>query len=879
MVVAGVVLIGVWLLLRGGSSGSQNAGEQRADQRSGGIPFGALRRHGAGRVLPDLRVTLRGRVIYPDGTPVPGAEVVIQSGPASLAGKPADPAERDGVRKIVADSDGAFAFEKLRVGTYLLAAVHEDDVAPTTSAEASPTASAVTLVMFPGAGLEVLVRSAVDRAPLPGATVRITDGDRAFGEQWSFRTEQTDTRGIATFRGMIATASHIIAASAPGYAETTLAIHEFQFSNRQWSVEVALPRAATVSGRVVDSSGRGVANATVGWELDGVARPDDTPDLFDPHAFHGQLEAVQTDADGRFALSAVAGSGCVLATHPAHEIGQRCGVTLSTGSERSGIEIVLRDGGRVSGQVLWSDGTPAAGATVIATKRGWVHQPMQSKSYRFEARTDLDGRFAFRGIKRGELDLTAFTDDASSPLVPVDLTKQSEQKNITITLTHEGTIRGRVVDEGKNPVGYALVEYFVDPTMAPPDAKGKPGQRWRTLGKTQHADFALPRSIGATRADGEGNFEIRGLPEGLYAVKASRPIAVDLPSSFASTTEVAVGLGETVEIVMKGLGGVKGRVVADSGKPVPAFGISLAPAMAKPKRDLFSTAHRIVSADGTFSLGAIPAGTYLVRVDGEDITEQVASDAVTVVGGSIADLGTIRVVKGVRRRGVVLAKDNTPVAAARVIVMATPAAEPIRLETEDDGTFVLPPLPPDQPLRVRADKSAATSDWITVPGATTRMEIVLAKEGLGTVSGVLVEPSVALDRRSIVLTLVGEGTPDDKLTPIRNVLTTEGGAFKIDSVQAGDYLIWVKRLTRSKQLEGDIWWKQEAPIHVEPLHETQVVLPVPPRSDGGANDPPPGGSGQQGGGGTGQPGGGSGQQGGGGSGQQAGSGQGGGGAP
>lgn len=778
----------------------------------------------------------------PDGTPVPGAEVVIQSGPAALSPKAATDAE--GARTTTSGRDGEFVFEHRRVGTYLLGAVHGDDVAPTTPVELTSELTDATLVLFAGAAVEVHVRSSKDRTPIAGATVRIVDGDRAFGEQWSFRTAQSDAAGIAKFKGIIATASHLIVASAPHYAETTLAIHDFQFSDRAWTVDMLLTPASQVSGRVLDSNGHGVANATVAWELGGRPRPAETPDLFDPFPFHGHAQAVQTDADGYFSIAAEPGAGCVLAAHPSHELGEVCGVTIDPGNDRSGLEIILRDGRYVSGKVVWPDGSPAAGATVIATKRGWIHQPMQSKSYRFEVRAGLDGKFEFRGIKRGELDLTAFTDDASSNLVAVDLTKHSDARDITITLSFEGTIRGRVIDEDKNPIGFAYVEYAIDPNMAPPDAQGKPRQRRRADTAAQHPDFALPRSIGATRADRDGNFEIHGLPDGLYTLTARRPDPVDLPTAFTSTTEQSVAAGETVELVLKGLGALKGRVVSEDGKPVAAFSVSLAPKRSNPKRDQFAVAHRIISADGTFALTSIPAGEYRVRVDGDDVTEQLVADAVKVSAGKVADAGTIHVVRGIRRHGIVLTKAKKPAVGARVTVALDPASEPFRLETDDDGKFTVPALPADQSLRVRADSFTATSDWVVVPATTNNIELVLDKDGLGSVSGVLVESGVALDRRSIVLTTVGEGTPDDKLVALRNTLTQEGGTFKFDSIPSGDYLIWVKRLSRAKPVEGTLWWKQDAPIRVEPQRETQVMLPVPPRDDGSASDAPQGGSGQ-----------------------------------
>jgi hypothetical protein len=803
------------------------------DPNSGSItrtphPGAAIRRFAF-----DARARLTGRVELRDGTAVPGAEVVIQGGPV---------ADR---RHATADGDGTFAFDDLPIGRYLLAATHGDDVAPTLAVDLVPPTTRVTLIVVPGAAIEVTVTSADDRAPIAGATVRITDGDRTFGEQWSERVARTDARGIATFRGMIATASHLIAASAPGYAETTLAVHDFQFAERTWHAELRLPRGARISGRVLDADGHGLAGATVGWELHGVPRPADTPDLFDPFPFHGHMQAVQTDADGRFDMTVEPGAGCVLAAHPTHELGEQCDVTAAVGSERSGVEIVLRDGGEVSGQVVWSDGTPAAGATVIATKRGWIHQPIQSASYRFEAHTRDDGKFEFRGIKRGELDLTAFTDAASSPLVPVDLTKHAAVSGLRIELSNEGTIRGRVVDDTHAPIAYAVVKYAIDPAMSPPDARGKAGGHGtRAEMMARHPDFALPRSIGATRSDGEGSFELDGLPPGVYTLTASRAEPVDLPTAFTSATEPAVAVGDTVELVMKGLGGIRGQVIDESGRPVTVFRVSLSPSLKHPHRDQFAVGHGVVSADGSFALAAVPAGEYRVRIDGDDVTDQVADNAVAVKTGAVADAGTIRVMRGVRRHGIVLAKDKTPAAGARVTATAALWPEPVIVESGDDGAFELPALPAGTALRVRADKLTAASDWMAVTPDTQDITIVLANEGVGAVSGMLVEAGARLDRRSIVLTHVGEGTPDDPLAAVRNTFTGASGEFRFESVPEGDYSIWVQRVSRSKPAPGTAWWKQDAPVHIAATRETQVVLAVPPLPGAGSDDQPQGGSGQ-----------------------------------
>lgn len=831
--VVAMVVVALWLWI-GGSGGS-------ADQERGGSAGSA--RAGAGSERPtrrgggdwsSARHALRGHVVFPDGSPVAGADVVIQSGPALAPG----------AARIRTGADGAFRFDDLRGGTYLLGATHGDGVAPTTAAEVSADASEVTLVLYPGASVEVVVRSSAGRAPLAGATVKITDGDRAFGEQWSFRVEQTGADGIARFRGLIANADHLVVASAAGHVETTLAVHANAFADQAWSVEVVLPIAAQVSGRVVDPAGRGVPEATVGWELGGGPRPAGAPDVFDPFPFHGHAGTVTSDAEGRFTIAVEAGGGCVLAAHPEYELAQVCGLSARTGSELSGIELLLRDGARLSGQVVWSDGAPAAGITVIATKRSFLHLPMFSKSYRFETDTGSNGEFEFRGVKRTQLDLAAFSESASSPLVPVDLTGRSELRDVTITLEYEGVIRGRVTEEGGGPVAFAPVEYWIDPTMEPPVAEGKPQKTRRAERMSEHPDLALPRSIGATRADRDGNFEVRGVPEGIYAIKASRPHAVSLPAPYASATEVGIGIGDTVEIVLPGLGGLRGRVVYDSGKPVTTFGIGLAHYTPKFVRDQFTVSRRVVSSDGTFAIDGIPAGSYRVRLEGGDFVEVFVPDAAKVANGTSTDIGTVRVVKGERRTGVVLSKELEPVDSAKVTVAVDDRTELwVSIETAEDGSFALPPTPRDQTIRIRADKIAATSGWVELPPTTKTVRLVMSQDGVGAVTGVILEPGAPLQDRVIVLTLVGQGTPGGELQSFKTALTQAGGAFRMEGIPGGEYLIWVRRASKLRQVDGDVWWTPEKPVIIEPLMETQLMLQIPPQEDPDGSEAPPGGGG------------------------------------
>lgn len=772
-----------------------------------------------GRELYDLR----GRVVFPDRAPVPGATV-------ALLGRPADAPRIPPVQRFaVADATGEFVFERQLAGEYLLEAHHEDAVSQTAKVALSARTEPVTLVLVPAATLTVRVVAESDERPIPGARVRVGMGDQQFGETDVFREGTTDAAGQAVFRGVLPTANHIVYVDAPGFVDGQVNVLAFEHPRRErWEVTVALLAAARVSGRVVDARGRGLPGATVGWQLGATPRPRDTPDLFDPFPFHGRSGAVTTDAHGRFTLAAEPGPGCVIAIHPRHELGQTCGLTAELGREVAGVEVVLLDGARISGIVVDPSGAPVGGADVIVTKRGWQHMPMFSDSYRFHAVTGADGRFEFTGVKRVALALTAWTPERSSDLLEIDMTQTSEMTDVRLVLEYNGEITGEVVEESGEPVAGAPVEHWAELTLEVPRGVGG-GKGGRVQELLEHKNRALPRASGTTLTDLEGKFRITGLPSGVYTVRASRPTRGAMPPAYTSVQDV-VEVGGSVRLVLRGLGGVRGQVVDERGQPVQAYEILFAPLRPRLKRDDFDGAQPIASEDGRFVIHDLPVGEWVLAVRGRDVVETRMSRAVTIQAGQVADAGTIRVERGRSRPGLVLDAKGAPVPQARVTLSFEAPTEVYDVIADKKGAFTLPPVAAGRPLKVRAESLTASSNWLVVPPQLEKVTIALTEEAKGSVAGVLIEPGQPVDNRTMILTFVADGVPGVDLAGKYAAVTAEGGRFRFEQVAPGQYYLWCRRAQKTKVEGGDAWARYEKPISVTALKETAIVFRPPPAS-------------------------------------------------
>lgn len=793
-----MALLGALLVGRAACGVGSGAGDDPATgpASSATLPPG-LRATGVPAPPFDARAVLHGRVIRPDGAPAPGATVRLIAHPAGVESPP-----------VVSDADGRFSFEQQPIGGYLLEAQHEDEVSPTVDHVLLPRAPAVTLVLLPGAAVHVLVVDRADGSPIADAEVGLSTGDAAFGTGLGapalWRTERTGADGIARIRGVLPTSNHRIFARAPGYVVGWSNLLEGGFAGRRtWTATVQLRPGAMLSGRVTDERGQPVAGARVGFDPEqsepiGVA-------VLSPLPFGGRFDAATSDEDGRYRGAFDPGTGCVVAVHTRYRMAERCGVELALGREQAGVDLVLRDGVQVSGVVVDGDGAFVPGATVLVTMRGAELLPQFYEDHRHVTRADMRGQFSFPGLDPVPIALYAFTDDASSALVDVDLTGGDDESGVIVELAHAASLAGAVLERAGGPVPYATV-VFRPNALADPEGFETDERAAASAAHTPER-WTMTRTHGAVRADDQGRFAIRGIPEGAYSLTATRPAVTSVPGSYGESTEQVVFTGDEVALILPGLGGLRGRVVHADGSPAADAGVSVAMGALRVGEDMYPPA--TPATDGDFELESVPQGTYTLRVTATG-AQAWHSDAIEVRAGEVTDLGTIRLDRGVSRRGIVVAVDGGPAPGAQILAV-TPDRQYL-LEAGADGRFLLPTLAAAVPLRVRGSDGDAASPWIDVEPHEREVRVVLSEPATGAIHGVIVGPA----QGRLVAAVATEGKSPEETPPAATARAGEGGAFALGPLPAGTYWLWLHRAERAGEdpPEDPMWAPHPTPVEV-----------------------------------------------------------------
>jgi protocatechuate 3,4-dioxygenase beta subunit len=409
------------------------------------------------------------------------------------------------------------------------------------------------------------------------------------------------------------------------------------------------------------------------------------------------------------------------------------------------------------------------------------------------------------------LALTAWTDDASSELVEIDLRGVNERNDIRITLANAGVITGTVAEEDGGPAPFAVVSYFVAPDI---------GQIKFVQTEAESRGLALPKSIGGAICDADGKFRIAGLPPGNSTLRALRPAATSVSPTYSAVWREKVALGSNVTMVLPGLGTIAGNVVDEDGRPVTGYTVSFAiyePAMLTAA---MPAGRPVTSADGSFKIDGIPANHYVIAVSGPGVVEWRTPRSTEVRSNSVTDLGTIKVATGVVITGRVLSRGGDPIRAADVAMVAADKPDTIlHAESDADGHFALPAVKRGSAVKVRASTEQSSSEWIAVTPGVTTVDIVMSDPTRGSVRGVVVDPAGSVGERPVVLTLRGSGLPGEGLKPEALTNTLESGRFAIDNVPAGDYILWVRR---AQAKPGDEWATR--PVSVAPAKETSVVI-------------------------------------------------------
>ncbi len=494
------------------------------------VPDGA----GKATVRLELRrgAPVAGRVIDPDGKPVPGA-LVIYSG-ASAWGQQGDP-RRDGVET---DGKGNFRFDALPAGTFRFEG-SKKGFANGTSAlvtlDGERETTGVEVKLNAGATLRGQVVSAAGE-PMAGARVRVAVARDSM--LWS-----------GTREGYADDAGRFEVAGLPRAAVDAAAIHEsassaivpVDLSTAPFEREVVLKLDVdgAIAGVVVDRQGEPIEGAQV------MAWPDMATgrERMASWRVRGRPEEL-TDAGGRFALRGLEPGDYDVRASRGGATGswvgmmQRDPVKAKTGDKD--LKIVLPADGGIKGKVAFANGD-APGLYTVGL--GWgPGSPFASK----------DGAFMLEGVAPRTYTVTIRGAGFDAKQVQDVVVSEGQTADLgTITVVKGRTISGRVVSSDGQAMAGAVVRagkmLFGDGSSSKAAGGGPP----------------MARNQKETTTDDNGEFTMYGVGRGDLTIlaehdTAGRSSSILLPGSGQSVTGLS--------LVLAPFGALEGTV-AKAGKP------------------------------------------------------------------------------------------------------------------------------------------------------------------------------------------------------------------------------------------------------------------------------------------------------------------------
>lgn len=433
-------------------------------------------------------------------------------------------------------------------------------------------------------------------------------------------------------------------------------------------VEITLPPAARLIGRVVDPDGEPAVGASVTATVDPDYRSPFRPPPPSPCVSMVDVKTT-TDAEGRFVAGPLPTARLyVWATMPGY-VGSDVEIVELDGAEAEVPLLALERGSVVSGRVLKADGSPAPHGLVSMDGRNGY-------TFHKSVWADGDGRYRFDGLPVSEQTVEARHDTLGWARRDVEIAPGENQIDITLERSEPRLARGRVVDPDGQGVAGALVEQGVVETVytdargnfaVPIDEDGyelvarKAGyapaylSHWATGGAREGLELRLGREASVSgrllgfdpvriaearvsaiflkfsemqisgRISSDGTYHVQGLSPGEWFITA------DLDKRSAGATVMISADEPDVELDLSfpNQAEVRGRVVDSGGEPVEGADVRLL----SPEKEY----QGVTEADGTFSVEEVEDGTYeiLSAREGHALTH---GGVVTVAGEPVEDL-------------------------------------------------------------------------------------------------------------------------------------------------------------------------------------------------------------------------------------------------
>jgi protocatechuate 3,4-dioxygenase beta subunit len=611
-------------------------------------------------------------------------------------------------------------------------------------------------------------------------------------------------------------------------------------------IELRASPAGRVRGIVLGADGGPAAGAQVSVR----------PGL---NSFFGQITERQyrwretvTDKNGRFDVPGVpAGTGyTVAASAPYLALEEVHGVDVRVGQVTE-VSVQGHQGAAVAGRVVDARGEPLAGANVAMVYLDISRVLFSADGRDAPITTGADGRFRLEHVAAGRVAfVAAAADQAPSNIEELAVVDGGVYEDVTLQLGEGALVRGRVVDDQKQPVAGAAVE--LRPLEQPNDP-----QFLKMMLKV--------RRVEAT-TDADGVFVAKGLTGERLIVQAQK-------TGYTTAVRFGVKLDEP-ELVIEIQRGVtvRGKVMAGEQpltrfrvetrtSPIPKTADASASAGAKTDGDgkrassadradegdrggppwlrrggrqgtrqlaegqnmmdrgfngLDGDWHEIQAADGTFALHGVPPGRVRVRVRAEGCLEP-ASQEVDLQPAQTSDVLVFQIAAGERVVGRVVDETGKPVSDAQVTAYKQRDGGGgggrgpfnFQVDTEDfdflglssainnrsaisdsKGKFTIQGLEPGK-YRFTArhpDLAKSSAKDVEIKAGVPTPEFEIKLDGGGAVEGVVTGVGMRpLPEAMMVAFSLQSGT-------MRSSPTDKAGFYRIDGLPPGQYVIFKSRL-------------------------------------------------------------------------------------
>jgi protocatechuate 3,4-dioxygenase beta subunit len=372
----------------------------------------------AGEEAPEVRIVLRrgavvtGRVLGPDGAPVPGADVrVLQTSREDVLFAMA----RESART---DAEGRYRLEGVEEGRRSIVASHESFQRAVKDLDVQAGENRLDLQLGQGQAVAGRIVDPAGR-PVPGARVVLsTQGFGYGGEGMAEAASEED----GSFRfPSVASGTYGLSASKEGYAPGALPDPIQVGGAPVTGLEVRLATGGTIRGRIRGLGLEALASVNVfAVRSDGVGMEAGMRQgVVD---FEG-IYTIEGVAPGDWMVMAMSGSGSA-----------RGRVTLPEGASEAVLDLELGGGFMLSGRVLRA-GQPMPGLQVVASGNNVVSHAMGS--------TGPQGEFRLEGLEAGTYHVAAM--DFRTGIRHAEEVEISGDREIVIELPTQ-RVSGRVVD-------------------------------------------------------------------------------------------------------------------------------------------------------------------------------------------------------------------------------------------------------------------------------------------------------------------------------------------------------------------------------------------------------------------------------------------------